>query len=185
MDFSKEVLKRRKELIPQLKEERKKGRIAHIKYDSLIEVEASEMRDKRKSDQFTSPKTPNDIENGPTKINKINDFERMYKSRAHSTSHINKDKQSTHIGSRKIRTNERKIINKASKPKTPFPSPRGGDRPIPSSSNESKYNNTKILKIKENRKLFICTLNRVTLRTQERLTELELTLSKMGHIRFK
>lgn len=91
-DFSKEVLERRKELIPQLKEERKKGRIAYIKYDKLVvEGEASGMRDKRKRDQSASPKTKNDTENAPTKVNKINAFEKMYRSRAHSTSHINKE----------------------------------------------------------------------------------------------
>lgn len=91
-DFSKEVLEKRKELIPQLKEERKKGRIAYIKYDKLIvKGEASVMRDKRKRDQFTSPKTTNDTENAPQKINKINAFEIMNKSRAHSTPNINKE----------------------------------------------------------------------------------------------
>ncbi|GBP58744.1 hypothetical protein EVAR_35523_1 [Eumeta japonica] len=91
-DFSKEVLERRKGLIPQLNEERKKGRIAYIKYDKLVvEGEASEMRDKRKRDQSASPKKTNDTENDPTKINKINAFERVYRSRACSTSFINKE----------------------------------------------------------------------------------------------
>lgn len=87
-DFSKEILEKRKVLIPQLKE----GRIAYIKYDKLVvEGEASGMRDKRKRDQSASPKTTNDTENTPAKINKINAFERMYRNRAHSTSYISKE----------------------------------------------------------------------------------------------
>lgn len=52
------------------------------------------------------------------------------------------------------------------------------DQSLPALIKENT-NKTKTLKIKENTKLYICTLNCLTLRTQERLTELELALSKI------
>ncbi|CAG4967606.1 unnamed protein product [Parnassius apollo] len=84
-------IQKRRELIPQLKEERRKGRIAFIKYDKLVvKGEAGGMRDKRKRDQSASPKTMNETGNGRLKINKINAFERIYRNRSHSTSDMNK-----------------------------------------------------------------------------------------------
>lgn len=88
-DFSKEVLEKRRELIPQLKEERKKGRLAYIKYDKLVvKDKEGDTRDKRKREQSMSPKENNN--DSRPKINKVNAFERMYRSRAHSTSELNK-----------------------------------------------------------------------------------------------
>ncbi|CAG4945594.1 unnamed protein product [Colias eurytheme] len=90
-DFSKEVLEKRRELIPQLKEERKKGRIAFIQHDKLIvKDDVGTSRDKRKREQSNSPKTPTDVNDVRPKINKINAFERMYRNRSQSTSDLNK-----------------------------------------------------------------------------------------------
>lgn len=73
-------------------------------------------------------------------------------------------------------------INKTNKITTPLPSRlvTVGDinQSLPALIKENT-NKTKTLKIKENTKLYICTLNCLTLRTQERLTELELALSKI------
>lgn len=93
-DFSKEVLEKRRELVSQLKEERRKGRIAYIKYDKLVvKDEAGMSRDKRKREESSSPVTPKDTGNALPKINKINAFERMYKkkNRSQSTSDIHKE----------------------------------------------------------------------------------------------
>ncbi|CAB3244043.1 unnamed protein product [Arctia plantaginis] len=90
-DFSKEVLEKRRELIPQLKEERKKGHIAFIKYDKLVvKDKEGNIRDKRKREQSDSPNNSN--KNGRPKINRINAFERMRnRNRSHSTSELNKE----------------------------------------------------------------------------------------------
>ena len=90
-DFSLEVLQKRKELVPQLQEERRKGRIAFIKYDKLVvKGETGNMGDKRKREQSTSPKTTNKTTEDRPKINKISAYERMCKSRAHPASSIHK-----------------------------------------------------------------------------------------------
>ena len=52
-DFSKETIQKRKELLPQLKEERKKGNVAYIWNNKLI-VKPRE-NEKRKRDNSTSP----------------------------------------------------------------------------------------------------------------------------------
>lgn len=91
-DFTKEMLEKRKELLPKLKEERSKGRIAYIKHDKLIiKEETSTVRDKRKREQSASPKIASGAGNSKPKINKINAFEHMYRNRSHSTSELNKE----------------------------------------------------------------------------------------------
>lgn len=55
-DYSKEVLEKRRQLQPQLHEERNKGNIAFLKYDKLIVKTPSERtRDKRKREESQSP----------------------------------------------------------------------------------------------------------------------------------
>lgn len=54
-DFPKEVLEKRKQLQPQLEEERKKGNLAFLKYDKLIVKGAKQTRDKRKRENSGSP----------------------------------------------------------------------------------------------------------------------------------
>ncbi|XP_022819413.1 uncharacterized protein LOC111351626 [Spodoptera litura] len=88
-DFSKEVLEKRRELMPQLKEERKKGHTAFLKHDKLIiKEDESTSRDKRKRENSNSPNNPTGEKTRP-KINKINAFEHMYRNRSHSSSEIN------------------------------------------------------------------------------------------------
>ena len=52
-DYSKEMIEKRKALLPQLIEEKKKGNIAYLKYDKLIVKGPS--TDKRKRETSTSP----------------------------------------------------------------------------------------------------------------------------------
>ncbi|XP_037870358.1 uncharacterized protein LOC119629244 [Bombyx mori] len=55
-DYSKDILEKRKALIPQLTEERNKGKIAYLKYDQLIVKEKSNTYyEKRKREVSTSP----------------------------------------------------------------------------------------------------------------------------------
>lgn len=54
-DFSKEVIEKRKELLPKLEEERKKGNIAYLKYDKLI-IKENVPKEKRKR-ELSSPQT--------------------------------------------------------------------------------------------------------------------------------
>ncbi|XP_063547574.1 uncharacterized protein LOC134755025 [Cydia strobilella] len=56
-DYSKEILEKRKALIPQLIEERKKGKVAYIKYDKLIVQENENSKDSRKRELSISPST--------------------------------------------------------------------------------------------------------------------------------
>ncbi|XP_045450800.1 uncharacterized protein LOC123659644 [Melitaea cinxia] len=58
-DFPKEILERRRELQPKLKEERAKGNFAYIKYDQLIVKEGNINKEKRKREQSTSPENYN------------------------------------------------------------------------------------------------------------------------------
>lgn len=87
-DFTKEVLEKRKELLPILEEERKKGRIAFIKQDKLIVKDKGELsRDKRKREPTSSPKEADNATEqikAPQKINKINAFHRLYRGRSQS-----------------------------------------------------------------------------------------------------
>ncbi|GBP69809.1 hypothetical protein EVAR_51972_1 [Eumeta japonica] len=54
-DYSKEVIEKRKALLPQLLEEKKKGNIAYLKYDKL--VVKGPITDKRKREISTSPQS--------------------------------------------------------------------------------------------------------------------------------
>lgn len=56
-DYSKEIMEKRKALIPQLIEERKKGKVAYIKYDKLIiqEHEKTSTRDSKKKKTVDFP----------------------------------------------------------------------------------------------------------------------------------
>ncbi|CAK1586176.1 unnamed protein product, partial [Parnassius mnemosyne] len=55
-DYTKEILEKRKQLQPQLEEERKKGNIAFLKYDKLImKKPIDKTRDKRKREDSGSP----------------------------------------------------------------------------------------------------------------------------------
>lgn len=57
-DYSKEILEKRKQLQPQLEEEKKKGNIAYIKYDKLIVLNPKNNdREKRKRETSDSPKS--------------------------------------------------------------------------------------------------------------------------------
>lgn len=72
-DLSKETLQKRKELLPQLQEERAKGKICYFVKDKLIIKEAKEdKRDKRKRDCSTSPN--NQPTSAPKNINKANNM---------------------------------------------------------------------------------------------------------------
>lgn len=58
-DFPKEVLEIRKNLQPLLKEERKKGNLAYLKYDKLVVKPPTESnREKRKRGETESPEAP-------------------------------------------------------------------------------------------------------------------------------
>lgn len=86
-DFTKETLEKRKELLPKLKEERDKGKIAYLKGEKLIVKEPEEAtRDKRKRDSQDSPTTPpnNEPKQAPKKINKTNLFDYMGRGRSAS-----------------------------------------------------------------------------------------------------
>lgn len=55
-DYSREVLEKRKQLQPQVEEERKKGNIAFLKYDRLIVKKPTDKnRDKRRREESGSP----------------------------------------------------------------------------------------------------------------------------------
>lgn len=55
-DFSKETLEKRKQLQPQVEEEKKKGNIAYIKFDKLIVIKPKDnAREKRKRETSSSP----------------------------------------------------------------------------------------------------------------------------------
>ncbi|CAH2103652.1 unnamed protein product [Euphydryas editha] len=56
-DYSKETLEKRKQLQPQVEEERKKGNIAYLKQDKLIVIKSKDNnREKRKRETSSSPK---------------------------------------------------------------------------------------------------------------------------------
>lgn len=55
-DYCKETLEKRKQLQPQLEEERKKGNIAYLKRDKIVVLEPKDQnRDKRKRESSSSP----------------------------------------------------------------------------------------------------------------------------------
>lgn len=91
-DYSKEALKKRKELQTKLVEERNKGKIAYLKNDKLIIKDNNTSQEKRKRDISTSPSSPNtQPKKQPTlfatKANRTNAFDKM-RSRSNSFSNI-------------------------------------------------------------------------------------------------
>ncbi|KAK9873423.1 hypothetical protein WA026_022487 [Henosepilachna vigintioctopunctata] len=58
-DYSKEALKKRRQLQTKLVEERNEGNIAYLKYDKLIIKENSTSKEKRQKDMSTSSSSPN------------------------------------------------------------------------------------------------------------------------------
>lgn len=93
-DLSKETLEKRRELIPKLKEEREKGKIAYIRGDKLIIREPREdSRDKRKRNSLESPSTSPNQEpvSAPKKIIKTNIFDYMARGRSASLSEKSKN----------------------------------------------------------------------------------------------
>lgn len=68
-DYSKDVLKKRKELQAKLIEERQKGNIAYLKYDKLIVKENNYSQEKRKREISASPSSDN---NQPKKQQTVN-----------------------------------------------------------------------------------------------------------------
>lgn len=86
-DLSKEILEKRRELLPQLKEQRTKGKICYFVKDKIVIKEPKdEKRDKRKRDCINSPdKYLNPATSpAPKKINKTNMLD--YVARGRSTS---------------------------------------------------------------------------------------------------
>lgn len=86
-DYSKEILEKRKTLIPELIQLRESGKIAYIKKDTLIVKDKKEINDaKRKRDQIESPnKSPQQsVKLAPKKINKTNIFNYVARSRSAS-----------------------------------------------------------------------------------------------------
>lgn len=93
-DFPKEVLEKRRSLLPQLHEERSKGKFAYLSYDKLIVKERRDLVDPKKRPLTNSPIGSNvqgdessSIE-GPSKINKIDAFTYM-RARSYSLSSKN------------------------------------------------------------------------------------------------
>lgn len=90
-DFPKEVFEKRKQLLPQLEEERKKGNIAYIKFDKLV-IKGKEGNEKRKRNPVsTSP------EEHPRKQHIINKNKELHlntydKMRTGSNSHAKQNK---------------------------------------------------------------------------------------------
>lgn len=92
-DFPKEVLEKRKELIPKLNEARKAGKFAILKYDQLIVKPAKEKTyEKRKRVPSSPPQTPpSNFSKGkdptqletlqPSKLTKVNPFDKMRHNR--------------------------------------------------------------------------------------------------------
>uniref|UniRef100_A0A2A4J436 Endonuclease-reverse transcriptase n=1 Tax=Heliothis virescens TaxID=7102 RepID=A0A2A4J436_HELVI len=91
-DYSKETLQKRKELLPQLKEEREKGNEAYIRNNKLI-IKPKE-NEKRKRDNSTSPSTgPQQQEKAktiiaPAKLQRTDPFAYM-RSRSYSLTEKN------------------------------------------------------------------------------------------------
>ncbi|XP_063370852.1 uncharacterized protein LOC134659154 [Cydia amplana] len=91
-DYSKAVLEKRKALIPQLVEERNKGKVAYIKYDKLIIKDNPDKRENRKRELSTSPSSnsqPKKQQNATSSSslhNKTNAFDLM-RARSNSNSY--------------------------------------------------------------------------------------------------
>lgn len=97
-DYSKEVLEKRKQLLPKLEEERNKGNVAYLKYDKIVVKEPrSSSRDKRKRVDSISPPQPivgttaAPRKGAPKKISKTNIYEYMNRERSHSLSEVTKN----------------------------------------------------------------------------------------------
>ncbi|XP_014370105.2 uncharacterized protein LOC106720052 [Papilio machaon] len=88
-DYTKEVLDKRKALLPKLQEEKKKGNKVYIKYDQLIVKEANINTEKRKRELSTSPQSHTKVQNKKQetlnfiKTNRKNAFDVM-RSRSNS-----------------------------------------------------------------------------------------------------
>lgn len=94
-DLSKETLEKRRELLPKLKEERERGKLAYIRGDKLIVREPIEgSRDKRKRNSLESPNTSPSQEPAPAPKKKINKTTNMfdYMARGRSASLSEKSK---------------------------------------------------------------------------------------------
>lgn len=78
-DYSKEVLEKRKALLPQLQEERKKGNIAFLNYDKLVVKESNTEKRKREPTTSPSPKTQPRKQQilSSVKANRMNVFDAM------------------------------------------------------------------------------------------------------------
>lgn len=73
-DLPKEVLNKRKDLLPELKEAREKGKIAYFSYDKLIVKEkTNEKRKRATSDSPTAEDNHGNIQN-PSKINTMTKY---------------------------------------------------------------------------------------------------------------
>lgn len=77
-DYPKEILDKRKQLQPQLEEERMKGNIAYLKYDKLIVKKPKEIREKRKRETSDSPKTSTQKKANKKETVKNSSFENTY-----------------------------------------------------------------------------------------------------------
>lgn len=91
-DFPKDVIIKRRELAPKLQEERKKGKIAYIRYDQLIVKE--NISEKRKRSPTESPEAQRTAEEAPSRKqpNKINKTNYLH-TRFNSNSTTGKNKQ--------------------------------------------------------------------------------------------
>lgn len=86
-DFSKETMEKRKELLPRLEEERKKGNIAYLKHDKLV-IKENQTIEKRKRELSLSPQTnaqPKKQQVWTPKDNRTNAFDLM-RNRSNSLS---------------------------------------------------------------------------------------------------
>ncbi|CAH2104093.1 unnamed protein product [Euphydryas editha] len=89
-DFSKDVLLKRKELIPQLLQEKEKGKIAYLKKDKLIIIDPKEANPmKRKRNPKESPNDKTNTNRPSFKIpNTSNIFDYMTRARSSSCSDL-------------------------------------------------------------------------------------------------
>lgn len=94
-DLSKETLDKRKQLLPQLKQEREKGKICYFVKDKIVIKEPKEdKREKRKRDSIISPsKSPNGLSSqAPKKFNKTNMLDYVARGRSSSLSALSSTK---------------------------------------------------------------------------------------------
>ncbi|CAH1639102.1 unnamed protein product [Spodoptera littoralis] len=95
-DYPKEVLEKRKALLPKLKEERNKGNLAYLKFDKLVVRENNQNKEKRKRESSTSPQfnlQPRKQQNiTASKTNRINAFDIM-RNRSNSFSTLSGNNQ--------------------------------------------------------------------------------------------